>query len=167
MNYLFVKDFIDNLESVLYTSVEQTNQKSVKELLTNCEYGEVFPMISSEYTPDSNFNVDISESKFLNDNVHNGCWFVCGEEGDVIYCLINLKQIGEVLEIDTFEVNKELRCQGIGGNVVNCIEDIAERYFDAIYVSPFDTDAMNFWCHMGYEEDNMGNWVKKLNNVYR
>jgi hypothetical protein len=65
--------------------------------------------------------------------------------------------------IDVLEVNEDMRRHGLGGNIVSIIESVAETYYPTISVSPFDTDAINFWEHMKYyKEENYSNWVKKL-----
>jgi GNAT superfamily N-acetyltransferase len=105
--------------------------------------------------------VEISESKFLNDSSHIGTWIMGTNEDELIF-MLNLKSKGSVLEIDAFEIRDELRGQGLGSNILSVIESVAEQYYSSIIVSPFDTDAMNFWEHIGYVEDMNGNWIKQL-----
>ena len=163
MNKLFVDDLVERLEYG-FGSVKVYTQDVVKKVLRDRSEYLNFPMISFEHTDDSSFYVDISESKFLNDPSHAGTWIV-GSNYDEIAFIVNLKNWnGSLLEIDALEIRDELRGQGFGSNVISVIESVAEQYFDSIVVSPFDTDAQNFWNKMDYEEGYNGYWVKKLNN---
>jgi GNAT superfamily N-acetyltransferase len=132
-----------------------------KELVETKEYDR-FPMISYEHTRDSIFEVEISESKFLNDLSHIGTWIMGTNEDELIF-ILNLKSKGDILEIDAFEIRDELRGQGLGSNILAVIESVAEQYYNAIAVSPFDTDAQNFWECMEYEEWRDGYLIKQLN----
>ena len=64
MNKFFVDELLERLET-LSDTVNVTDQTSLKStiILYGCQ--DRFPMVCNEYTPDSNFDVDIDESKFL------------------------------------------------------------------------------------------------------
>ena len=62
----FIQNLIDEIESgSAYCKV--VSQEELKEYLINTGECDNFPMISYEYTEDSNIDVGIDESKFLND----------------------------------------------------------------------------------------------------
>lgn len=156
------KFFLDDLTERFDTIVDGTrilNQKEMKTLLLDENQ---FPMICNEHTPDSNFEVTVDESKFLNSRDYNGTWILGGSEDSIDFILC-MKTYEQILFIDVLEVNSFMRNQGIGGNVVSIIESVAEQYFSSIMVSPFDTDAINFWEHMEYYQEKNGNWIKPLN----
>jgi len=160
MNKLFIDDLLEKMEN-LSDTVKVIDQGSLKNIIILYDCNQ-FPMICNEYTPDSNFDVDIDESKFLNDRSYNGTWII-GCNDDTIDFLVCLKSYEQMLFIDVLEVNEDMRGQGLGGNIVSIIESVAETYYPTISVSPFDTDAINFWEHMEYyKEENHPNWVKKL-----
>ena len=101
-------------------------------------------------------------NKLFIDRAYGGTWII-GCNDDTIDFLVCLKSYEQMLFIDVLEVNEEMRGQGLGGNIVSIIESVAETYYPTISVSPFDTDAINFWEHMEYyKEENHSNWVKKL-----
>lgn len=161
-NKLFLEDLRDRLEYG-FDNVNIWEQDNVLSwLILEGETYFNFPMLCFEQTPDSVFKVGITESKFFNDRSHEGDWFVLTRDEEVL-CIFNLKEFHGVLEIDALEVREDRRNTGIGSNVVSVIESVAEDYYDSIEVSPFDTDAMNFWEHMEYVENSRGEWVKKLN----
>lgn len=161
MNKFFVDDLLERLET-LSDTVNVIDQKSLKNTIILYGCKDQFPMICNEYTPDSNFDVDIDDSKFLNDRSYNGTWII-GCNDDTIDFLVCLKTYEQIFFIDVLEVNEDMRRHGLGGNIVSIIESVAETYYPTISVSPFDTDAINFWEHMKYyKEENYSNWVKKL-----
>ena len=153
-------DLVERLETC-YDNVQILDQKSVKGHLVLLDMQSEFPMICNEYTPDSNFEVTIEESKFLNDRTYNGTWIIGGSD-DFIDFILCIKTYEQRLFIDALEVNESMRCQGIGANVIAIIESVTEQYYDSISVSPFDTDAINFWEHMEYSPERNGNWIKEL-----
>ena len=161
MNLLFLNDLVDRLGNEM--TILKTDQKSLKDLICRMDMEDKFPMICHEYTEDSNFEVSINESKFLNDVMHRGTWLVGMNEDEIIF-LCNLNAYGISLDIDTFEVNKDYRGEGLGGSIVSVIESIAEHYYNEISASPFDTDAGTFWVHLDYLEWRDGNLVKPLNS---
>lgn len=158
MNKLFIDDLLERFGDIV-PEIWTGNQNGVKHRLDEGYWN--FPMICFEKTDDSAFEVSIDESVFLNDSSHNGFW-IMGQDDDYIHFILNLKENNGSLEIDAFEVNANMRNEGIGGNIVSMIESMAENYYDSIIVSPFDTDAMNFWEHMEYEEGKNGYWIKEL-----
>lgn len=160
MNKLFIDDLVERLEFEIDTVTVNTQDEVRKTLVETKEYDR-FPMISYEHTRDSIFEVEISESKFLNDLSHIGTWIMGTNEDELVF-ILNLKSNGSVLEIDAFEVRDELRCQGLGTNILSIVESVAEQYYSSIIVSPFDTSAINFWEHMEYEEGKNGYWTKQL-----
>ena len=160
MNKFFIDDLLERLGN-LSDTVNTIDQESLKNtiILFGCQ--NQYPMVCNEYTPDSNFEVGIDDSKFLNDRNYNDTWII-GCDDDTINFLVCLKTYERTLFIDVLEVNEDMRGQGLGGNIVSIIESVAETYFPVISVSPFDTDGINFWEHMEYEENKNGHWVKKL-----
>lgn len=160
MNKLFIEDFVERIENIC-PNVNICRQSEVFDILKETDSFEQFPMISYEYTEDSQFSVEIDESKFLNDKSHDGTWII-GMDDDTINFIINLKATNNILHIDAFEVNKDMRGQEIGGNVISMIESVAYTHFDKIVVSPFDTSATEFWEHLGYIENENGEFVKSV-----
>lgn len=160
MNNLFIDDLVERLEDE-FESVKVCTQKEVKSLLMEMRMCDKFPMICYEYTEDSGFMTDISESKFLTDSIHSGTWIVCIND-DIIECIINLNSYNGNLEIDTMEINEDKRGFGLGSNVVSIVESVAETYYKTMMVSPYDTSAINFWEHMEYSEWRNGYIFKRL-----
>lgn len=163
MNKLFIDDLVERLETVVDV-VKVCEQHDILDYIDDYDYKEGcnhFPMICFETSNDNCFNVQTSESKFLYDPMYKGTWII-GIENDTIAFIMCLRNINSLLHIDAFEVNTDMRGQGVGGNVVSVIESISENYFENIAVSPFDTDAMSFWEHMEYEEGNNGYWLKDM-----
>lgn len=160
MNKFFIDDLLERLGN-LSDTVNTIDQESLKDIIILFGSQNRFPMVCNEYTPDSNFEVGIDDSKFLNDGNYNDTWII-GCDDDTINFLVCLKTYERTLFIDALEVNEDMRGQGLGGNIVSIIESAAETYYPVISVSPFDTDAINFWEHMEYEESKNGHWVKKL-----
>lgn len=128
------------------------------------DYGE-FPMISFEKSQDSPFSVSVNESKFINDPIHDGVWMI-GEKDGYNAFILNLKDYGNDVEIDAFEVNASMRRQGIAGTVVRDIEETMVSEGRNLVLTPFDSDAESFWLHMGYEWKN-GMMVNDLHRVLR
>lgn len=162
MNKLFIDNLVERLESVTCTNVYIQSQKNILRTLEINDCIDNFPMVCYEHTSDSNVEVDKSESKFLNDSAHNGLWLV-GCDDDTVVFLLCLKDSPGGVEIDVLEVNSNRRGESFGKNIVDTVELIAEDYAcEYILISPFDTDAINFWEHMGYVEGRYGNWVKLI-----
>ena len=147
MNKLFIDDLVDRMGNEL--TILETDQKGMKALIVNMEMEDKFPMICYEHTEDSEFDVSIDESKFLNDTTHDGTW-ILGKNDDEIIFVINLKAVKSKLIIDAFEVNVDYRGEGFGANVIATVESVAEHYYTEISASPFDVEAGNFWNHMDY-----------------
>ena len=163
MNKFFIDDLIERLETAV-DSVSICEQSDVLDYINDFDYKKgcyCFPMICFEETNDSSFRTFPSESKFLTDPEHRGTWVIGSEDG-IINFIMCLKSEGSNLYIDTFETNKDLRGQGIAGNIISVVESVAEMYFKYILVSPFDTDAISFWEHMEYQEGKNGYWAKVL-----
>ena len=160
MNPLFLNDLVERLGNDL--NIIKTDQKSLKDLICRLDMEDKFPMICHEYTEDSNFDVSINDSMFLNGMLHIGNW-IAGMNDDEIVFICNLNAYGKRLDIDTLEVNKDYRGEGLGGNIVAVIESVAEHYYNEISASPFDVEAGNFWNHLDYLEWRDGILVKPLN----
>ena len=147
MNKLFIDALVERM-GYEFDDISVNTQDEVRKTIVEMKEYDAFPMICYEYTNDSNFEVEISESKFLNDLLHEGTWIMGINEDEIVF-LLNLKDMGKsILEIDTLEVNSEMRGLGIGANIIATIESVAEDFYDKIVVSPFDTDAQNFWRKM-------------------
>lgn len=160
----FIKELIYGLERNDKFEIQVMNQQELKIFFEDNyeEYSDCFPMICFEYTDDSpNDEVNFEESKFLNDDEHDGTWLLGYQHGEVVFimCLIN---DNDELEIDTFEVSKQYRGNKFGSYIVDEIEYIASDYFDKVYISPFDTNALNFWKKQGYKGISGGYYVKKF-----
>lgn len=160
----FLEDLISCLERNNKFEIKQMTQPELKYFLENNidEYGNEFPMICYEHTEDSPEEVSIEDTKFLNDKEHDGIWLIGEKFGEVVFLLCLKEDDGE-LEIDTFEVANSERGNKISTFVIDYIEYCAAKYFDAVYISPFDTNAMNFWKHQGYTEDYGGYYTKEFN----
>lgn len=157
MNYLFIKDFESRIEDAGYC-IDRISQKDLMDLMSgDKDLADNFPMICYEHTDDSVFESTIHDSTFINDKIHDGDWFIIGNE-DEVFCILNLQQRGSILIIDTIEVSIEHRGKGIASDIIYVIESVAEDYYGAIEVSPFDTSAINFWENMDYVEQNNGTW---------
>lgn len=157
----FLEDLIGCLERNNKFEIKQMTQPELKDFLeeNQDEYGNEFPMVCYEHTEDSSEEVSIDETKFLNDDEHYGTWLLGEQFGEVVFLLCLKEDEGE-LEIDTFEVASSERGNKIASYVVDYIEYCASKYFDTVYISPFDTNAMNFWKHQGYKEDYGGYYSK-------
>ena len=158
MNSLFVDDVIDRLSDET-VNIDSGNQTEMREFIR--DYSKDFPMVCYEHTDDSGFEVSFEDSTFLTDRPHEGLWIWGYDDYDLKY-VVCLKERNRSLEIDAFEVNENMRGEGIGSNIISIIESIGEHYYDDIMVSPFDTNAINFWEHMDYGEGKNGYWVKTL-----
>lgn len=156
----FLDDLIGCLERGNYKT-KKMNQMELKVFLDDNldEYGGEFPMICYEHTDDSPEEVGFDESKFLNDKEHEGTWIVGEKFGEVAF-IMNIKEDEGELEIDTFEVANSERGNKISTFVIDYVEYCAAKYFDSVYISPFDTSAMNFWKHQGYKNTYGGYMVK-------
>lgn len=147
MNKLFIDDLVDRMGNEL--TILETDRISAKEQIIEIEMENKFPMICYEHTDDSEFDVSIDESKFLNDSTHDGTW-ILGTNDDEIVFIINLQAVKNKLVIDAFEVNMDYRGEGFGSNVIATVESVAEHYYKEISASPFDVDAGNFWNRLDY-----------------
>ena len=108
MNKLFVDDLIERLEYGFDNVLEHT-QDEVKRILIDTKESSFFPMVSYEHTDDSNFDVDISESKFLNDPAHKGTWIVGMNDDELIFLLNLKKKNGSIHKDNLFRIEKRNR----------------------------------------------------------
>lgn len=161
MNKLFIDALVERMEYE-FDDISVNTQDEVRKTIVAMKEYDSFPMVCYEHTNDSEIEVEISESKFLNDILHEGTWIVGINEDEIVF-ILNLKDMGKsILEIDTLEVNDEMRGLGIGTNIITIIESVAEDFYDKIMVSPFDTDSQNFWIKMEYDEDVNGIFAKEV-----
>lgn len=134
-------------------SVTVATQSYVKSNMK--EYADKFPMIFFEHTNDSNIEVLPEESKFLNDDDYNGMWLIGkSEDFDEMVFMLCIDDVDHELEISALEINSENRRNGYGQALVNCIINSAYGFYNKIWLSPFDTDAMNFWSAMEFDRNN-------------
>lgn len=157
----FIDNLIEGLERGNKFEITKMNQSELRYFLDENidEYGQNFPMICYEHTDDSPDEVSFEESKFLNDKEHEGVWIVGEQFGEVVF-IACLQEDDNEIEIDAFEVNTTERGNRIASYVIDEIEYNASTYYDGVYISPFDTNAMNFWKHNGYNEEYAGYYVK-------
>lgn len=149
------KTFMNNGFLFDITSVTQEDVKY--ELTFNSGFG----MIVNETSKDSDFDVDIDESKFLNDIFYKENWIKI-TFGDVIaFVCINTE--GDNLLISALEINRFYKNQGFGKIIVEAIERYSKEYgFERIVLHPFDTESESFWEHMGYTNSNCGRMYKNI-----
>lgn len=140
----FIEKFQTNLEEKYNFESEIYTQEEIKFTL-QIQHPDEYPMICYEHTNDDNFEMSIDESKFLNDESHDGVWVFVENIG-----IICFKECFEDLEINVFEINETKRGEGFGKKLVECIEKSSEKIYNKIKVFPFDTEASNFWEHMCY-----------------
>lgn len=128
--------------------VQVLSQKEVKEeLLSNGS----FDMLTNEKTDDTMFSVEISESRFLNDESYDKTW-VKVYLGDII-SFVCVDTVGDNLSILAIEVSRFYRNYGFGKILVKSIENFANKSgFNCVEVSPFDESSRKFWECLGYEE---------------
>lgn len=132
-----------SLESEIYT------QDEIKTMLEECS--NEFPMICFENTKDSDFIVDISESKFLNDESHEGKWIVIEPANNI--GIICLKENNDALQIDVFEINMLFRGIRFSRQIIEALEISSKKYYKKIVVVPFDSSAYDFWEHFEYKNN--------------
>jgi hypothetical protein len=164
MNKLFLGELMDWLAigSDSHCVVTKVSQEYLKEYILEEQNYVPFPMVCKEYTNDSKFMVSVDESKFLNSKDYDRTWLIGSDYDGYPSFLLCLDSCENNLSIEAFEVNNFMRGKGMGANVLSILESVAEKYYTHISVSPFDTDAMNFWEHMEYVEGKNGQWIKKL-----
>ena len=164
MNKLFLGELMDWLAigSDSHCVVTKVSQEYLKEYILEEQNYVPFPMVCKEYTNDSKFMVSVDESKFLNGKDYDRTWLIGSDYDGYPSFLLCLDSCENNLSIEAFEVNNFMRGKGMGANVLSILESVAEKYYTHISVSPFDTDAMNFWEHMEYVEGKNGQWIKKL-----
>lgn len=148
--------FQDYLDSELWLSSKIIDQKELKYLLKE-DYPDEFPMTCYEHTNESGFEVSIDESKFLNDEIHDGDWIMIQN-----ICVMRIEPDNNILEIDSFEISENYRNEGFGRKIIEGIEHVSKSYYDTIRVVPFDENAKDFWKHLEYQEDKDERLYKKL-----
>ena len=148
--------FQDYLDSELWLSSKIIDQKELKYLLKE-DYPDEFPMTCYEYTNESEFEVSIDESKFLNDETHSGDWIMIQN-----ICVMRIEPDNNVLEIDSFEIGENYRNEGFGRKIIEGLEHVSKSYYDTIRVIPFDENAKYFWKHLEYKEDKDEKLYKKI-----
>ena len=138
--------------------ITSTTQEEVKdELIFNSGFG----MIANEASEDSDFDVDIDESKFINDKFYKDNWIKV-TFGDVV-ALICVNTECDNLLISAIEVNDFYKNQGFGKIIVKGIEQYAEEDdFEKIVLHSFDTEAESFWEHMDYIKTDCGKMYKNI-----
>lgn len=149
------ENFLDN---GFIFEVTNITQDEVKE---DIRYHDDFKMLANEFTNDSQFSVEIDESKFLNDKNYEKDWFKIFYGDDIIY--VCLRNDEENVEISAIEVNKNYRGDGFGKIVVEAIENYAtNQKFKGVKVYSFDTEAESFWNHLGYFDNGNGYLYKEV-----
>ena len=160
--------FIDDLSSAFEEAsfnIGVYRQDEISGILESGGLCDMFPMICYEYSEESRFECDMSESKFLTDSIHKGTWIVgYGEYG--IMFIMSIKDNKRMLDIDAFEVNKDERGSGVGTLVAKTVEDVACRYYDSLWVSPYDSKAERFWKKMGFSDSLYGVLIKSLDGCH-
>ena len=140
-------DFIEHVESDLGMITDIISQQELKTWME--ENGDEFPMITYEYTPDTQFEVSINESKFLNDPVYEGDWLSISN-----ICLMKIEIEHDTLIINTFEINENYRNEGFARKIIELLEHVSKTYINTIKIIPFDTNAKDFWEYLGYENED-------------
>lgn len=156
-----IEDIIDNFQTEVENMnlyCEYVDYSLVRDLLVDC--CDDFPMTCFEYTPDSDFTVDIMESKFLNDESHDGNWLIIHNNDDTIGVL-NIKEHDKIIEVDVFEINVKYRKNGYGKQFINILENVSKEYFDMITLVPFDSSSTDFWEYMNYKDNGYDGWFEK------
>ena len=148
-------DFLEHVQSDLGIFGEIISQQELKYLLKE-EYPDDFPMVSYEYTDESNFEVSIDESKFLNDETHGGDWIMFSN-----ICVMRLEfEIDPnfhtyTVDIDAFEINENYRNSGYARKIIEVLEHVLKKHgYVMIKVIPYDNNARDFWEHLGYIDEN-------------
>lgn len=157
----FLGKLIERLENSIY-EIQVCNQKYLKEMLKEKDLFDKFPMISFEKNSDNSFQVDPDESKFLNDSTHSGIWIYALDWGEDVTFIMNLKDVADTLFIDAFEISTDRRGCGLGKILVSDVEVSVKDYFRFVVATPFDTDALEFWRHMGYHSSDRGDMVRDI-----
>lgn len=149
------ESFMDN--GVVF-EVYSVTQKEVKDEIF---FDSKFRMLSNENTKDSVFDVDIDESKFMNDTFYRKNWVKVSYSDTIAFACVDVSN--DNLLISAIEVNEDNRGDGFGKILVEGIE----RYgisdgFKKIVLSSFDNDAESFWEHMGYTHSDCGRMYKNI-----
>lgn len=149
------ESFLDN--GVVF-DVYSLTQNEVKEEIS-LESG--FNMLSNEKTKDNEFDVDIDESKFLNDTFYEENWVKVSYGNAIAFVCVNVSNNN--LNISAIEVNEDCRGYRFGRMIVEGIENYAiNEGFETIVLSAFDSDSNSFWEHMGYNNSDCGVMYKNI-----
>ena len=150
------KSFMNNGFLFDVTSVTQEEVKD--ELIFNSGFG----MIANEASEDSDFDVDIDESKFVNDKFYKENWAkVTYGDNTIAFVCINTE--GDNLLISAMEINAFYRNYGFGKIIAKGIEMYAEEDgFERIVLHSFDTEAESFWEYIGYAQSDCGRMYKNI-----
>lgn len=146
-----IKDIEYSISDELEYMTFEYGQKEIKDELKH--YIREFPMLCMEYTEEYDFLQGFDESKFLNDESHDGCWIAVINSNDDIVCVFNLIDCVESVILDVFEVNQTQRGKGIARDILKIIESHIFREYDYISLSAFDGKSERFWEHMDYKRD--------------
>lgn len=160
MNRYFIEDLSSAFEEVSF-DIGVYRQDEISGILESEGLCDKFPMICYEYTEESDFECDMSESKFLNDSVHEGTWIVGYGEYGIMFVMC-IKDRKRMLDINVLEVNMDERGNGVGTLVAKTVEDVACSYYDSLWVSPYDSNAEKFWKKMGFSDSMYGFLIKKI-----
>ena len=147
--------FMDN--GVVF-DVNSVTQREVKDEIF---FDSKFKMLSNESTKDSEFDVDIDDSKFMNDTFYRENWVRVSYGDTIAFACVNVSN--DNLLISAIEVNEDNRGDGFGRMLVEGIEryGISEG-FEKIVLSSFDNESESFWEHMGYTNSDCGRMYKNI-----
>ena len=163
MNFNNILDkFTENIENNMCLYCEIKSQFEIFQILNGKETD--FPMISFEKTDDSDFTVDVIDSKFLNDEIYDFNWIVISDDTDIIG-LMCIGYYTDYIKIEVFEINKNYRNLGYAKQIIENFENSIENNKCDIRLVPYDTSAMSFWEHMGYNYLNI-NSDELFKNIY-
>lgn len=164
MNNNFINELVCTLEECTSTGVKVCGQKDIFNILKEKDCFDKFPMISFEKNGDNHFQVDPTESKFLNDSAHSGTWLYGVDWFDDLVFIMNLKEYQDTLYIDAYELNTDERGQKLGLRIALITENVAEESecYRFVAVEPFDTNSLEFWKYLEYKPCGNGKMVKDL-----
>lgn len=157
------QDVVESIETAftyngMCVDVANLTQEEVKDELM---YSDKFPMLTNEYTEESPHTVEVDESKFLNDKCYRKHWFRVAYGCSIVFVCI--RNLGNNIEISAIETSTDCRNMGFGGRVVSGIEEYALlNNFEYVVLSPYDSNAENFWENIGYEKAETGRMFKKM-----
>ena len=162
MNKLFLDNISEEIERCLNIHCDLCDQEFIKDLLVSNKITSMYPMISYESTNDSDIEVTPDESRFLNDESYKDNWIVVYNDDAEDICLIQLTDHNtKTIELSVFEMCDQKRVFGYARDILDFFEWFLFNFYEEIVISPFDTDAMNFWSHRGYINNNNGLYIKQ------